>query len=69
MANTEPPKHPADSLEDTFADVLKEIGKFFRASQSHDSRRLGIAKAAISQTIPAANLRFHDALDDLEIEI
>ncbi|KAI4252201.1 MAG: hypothetical protein L6R35_007589, partial [Caloplaca aegaea] len=44
-------------------------GKFFRAARSQDARQLGIAKAAISQAIPAANLRFHDALDDIEVEI
>ncbi|KAL8982805.1 MAG: hypothetical protein Q9177_005162 [Variospora cf. flavescens] len=69
MADTELSKHPADSLEATLSLVLKETGKFFRAARSQDARQLGIAKAAISQAIPAANLRFHDALDDIEVEI
>ncbi|KAL8745238.1 MAG: hypothetical protein Q9184_007901 [Pyrenodesmia sp. 2 TL-2023] len=69
MADREHSKHPADLLEDTLAFVLKETGKFFRASQSQDSRQLAIAKAAITQTIPAANNRFHKALDDIEIQI
>ncbi|KAL8705432.1 MAG: hypothetical protein Q9201_001456 [Fulgogasparrea decipioides] len=70
MADTsEPPKHPVDALEPTLALVLKETGKFFRASQSSDSRQIGIAKAAIAQTIPAANQRFHETLDEIEIEI
>ncbi|KAI4118638.1 MAG: hypothetical protein LQ338_007369 [Usnochroma carphineum] len=69
MADTGPRKHAAESLEDTLALVLKETGKFFRASQSQNSRQLSIAKAAISQTIPAANLRFHNALDNIEVEI
>ncbi|KAL8727236.1 MAG: hypothetical protein Q9166_006200 [cf. Caloplaca sp. 2 TL-2023] len=69
MADTEPPKHPVDLLEPTLALVLKETGKFFLASHSSDSRQVGLAKIAISQAIPAANLRFHDALDDIETEI
>ncbi|KAL8896641.1 MAG: hypothetical protein Q9207_007616 [Kuettlingeria erythrocarpa] len=62
-------KHPADSLEDTLAVVLKETGKFFRAFQFHDSKQLAIAKASFTQNIPAANNRFHKALDDIEIQI
>ncbi|KAL8923897.1 MAG: hypothetical protein Q9208_004333 [Pyrenodesmia sp. 3 TL-2023] len=69
MTDMEHPKHSADSLEDTLGFVLKETGKFFRASQSQDSRQVAIAKAAIAQTIPAANNRFHKALDDIEIQI
>ncbi|KAI4180966.1 MAG: hypothetical protein LQ346_006878 [Caloplaca aetnensis] len=69
MADMEQSKHPADSLEDTLAVVLKQTGKFFRASQFQDSRRLAIAKASLTQTIPAANNRFHKALDDIEIQI
>ena len=48
---------------------LKETGKFFRATQSNDSGHVAIASTAISQAIPSANLRLHDALDDLETEI
>lgn len=48
---------------------MKETGKFFQASQSQDSRQIAIAKAAISQIIPAANHKFHEALDDIEVEI
>ncbi|KAL8788928.1 MAG: hypothetical protein Q9213_001451 [Squamulea squamosa] len=63
-------QHPVDSLEPTLALVqLKETGKFFRASQSGNSRYIGLAKTVISQSIPAANLKFHDALDDIETEI
>ncbi|KAL8857597.1 MAG: hypothetical protein Q9178_005925 [Gyalolechia marmorata] len=69
MADTGPLQHPVDSLEPTLALVLKETGKFFRATQSNDSRQIGLARTAISQAIPAANLRFHDALDDIETEI
>ncbi|CAL8574033.1 hypothetical protein XPA_000007 [Xanthoria parietina] len=69
MAGPGPLQHAADALEPTLALVLKETGKFFRATQSNDSRHLGIAKTTISQAIPAANLRLHDALDDLEAEI
>ncbi|KAL8958255.1 MAG: hypothetical protein Q9193_004652 [Seirophora villosa] len=69
MADTELSKHVADSLEDTLSLVLKETGRFFRAARSQDARQLGIAKAAISHAVPAANLKFHDALDDIEVEI
>ncbi|KAI4192555.1 MAG: hypothetical protein LQ348_003118 [Seirophora lacunosa] len=69
MADTELSKHVADPLEDTLSLVLKETGRFFRAARSQDARQLGIAKAAISHAIPAANLKFHDALDDIEVEI
>ncbi|KAL8670787.1 MAG: hypothetical protein Q9168_004695 [Polycauliona sp. 1 TL-2023] len=60
---------PVDALEPTLALVLKETGKFFRATQSNNTRQIGVARIALSQTIPSANLRFHDALDDLETEI
>ncbi|KAL8993890.1 MAG: hypothetical protein Q9169_006009 [Polycauliona sp. 2 TL-2023] len=69
MAGTAPLHNPVDSLEPTLALVLKETGKFFRATQSNDARQVGIARMAICQTIPSANLRFHDVLDDLETEI
>ncbi|KAL8722233.1 MAG: hypothetical protein Q9181_007530 [Wetmoreana brouardii] len=70
MADTaEPPKLPSDALESTLALVLKETGKFFRASQSSHSGQIGVVKAAIAQAIPAANQRFHEALDEIEIEI
>ncbi|KAI4170619.1 MAG: hypothetical protein LQ343_004851 [Gyalolechia ehrenbergii] len=69
MADAEATRHPTDSMEAVLALVLKETGKFFRASQSGDSRQISAAKAAISQTIPAANNNFHEALDDIEIEI
>ncbi|KAL8945961.1 MAG: hypothetical protein Q9222_007576 [Ikaeria aurantiellina] len=62
-------KQPADTLESTLDIVLKETGKFFRASQTHDTRSISFAKASLSQTIPAANQRFHEALDDIEIQI
>ncbi|KAL9593941.1 MAG: hypothetical protein Q9219_007307, partial [cf. Caloplaca sp. 3 TL-2023] len=48
---------------------LKETGKFFRVAQSGDPRQVDLAKAIIAQTIPIANERFHEALDDFEIEI
>ncbi|KAL8768036.1 MAG: hypothetical protein Q9194_005822, partial [Teloschistes cf. exilis] len=69
MADTETTKHTTDSLESTLAVVLKETGKYFRAARSHDARQIGMAKAAIAQVIPAANLKFHEALDEIEIEI
>ncbi|KAL8717777.1 MAG: hypothetical protein Q9225_005009 [Loekoesia sp. 1 TL-2023] len=69
MADTEAPEHPAESLEPILGHVLKETGKFFRALESRDSRRIGNVKAAIAQAIPAANQRFHEILDDIETEI
>ncbi|KAL8872037.1 MAG: hypothetical protein Q9174_002261 [Haloplaca sp. 1 TL-2023] len=69
MANAVSDKNPIQSLESTMALVLKETGKFFRASQSNDPRQGAFAKAAIAQTIPVANQRFHEALDEIEIEI
>ncbi|KAI4248569.1 MAG: hypothetical protein LQ352_005915, partial [Teloschistes flavicans] len=69
MADIETPKLPIDSLESTLAVVFKETGKYFRAAQSQDARQIGIAKAAIAQLIPATNLKFHEALDEIEIEI
>ncbi|KAL8967854.1 MAG: hypothetical protein Q9183_002735 [Haloplaca sp. 2 TL-2023] len=69
MADPVSDKHPIDSLESTMAHVLKETGKFFRASQSNDPRQSAFARAAIAQTIPIANQRFHEALDEIEIEI
>ncbi|KAL8712160.1 MAG: hypothetical protein Q9220_003594 [cf. Caloplaca sp. 1 TL-2023] len=63
-------KQAAETLESTLDIVLKETGKFFRASQTpHDTRSMSLAKTSLSQTIPAANLRFHEALDDIEIQI
>ncbi|KAL8685506.1 MAG: hypothetical protein Q9224_005788 [Gallowayella concinna] len=69
MADTESPKHPVDSLDSTLAIVLKETGKFFHASQSNDPGQAALARTAIFQTIPAANLRFHVALDKIETDI
>lgn len=85
MTDTGSMQHAVDSLEPTLALVvstlqsrltapyschqLKETGKFFRATQSNDSIHVAIARTALSQAIPSANLRLHDALDDLETEI
>ncbi|KAL8641614.1 MAG: hypothetical protein Q9226_008609 [Calogaya cf. arnoldii] len=69
MANPGPLQHAVDSLEPTLALVLKETGKFFRATQSNDPKHIAIARTALSHTIPSANVKFHDALDDLETEI
>ncbi|KAL9611098.1 MAG: hypothetical protein Q9167_004231 [Letrouitia subvulpina] len=69
MADMDPPKQPLESLTAMLHLMLKETGKFFRAAHSKDLKQISVTKTAISQAIPAANQRFHEALDELEVEI
>ena len=48
---------------------LVQAGKFFRDSSSHEPKHRVPIKRVVNQSVLAANQRFHDALDEIEIEI
>lgn len=48
---------------------LVQTGKFFRDSASSDSKHRVPNQRALNQSVRSANLRFHSALDAIEIEI
>lgn len=69
MADLQPPEHPLAVLPAMLNLVLVRTGKFFQNSSSHDPKHLVYTKESITQVVTAANRRFHDALDEVEIEL
>ncbi|KAL9127885.1 MAG: hypothetical protein Q9217_003321 [Psora testacea] len=49
--------------------VLVQTGKIFRDPDLHNPQNAGLTRRRISEFVPPANDRFHDALDEIEIEI
>ena len=84
MADTELSKHPADSLEATLSLVVCSVSEhtsFMLTMTAQRDRQIlsgcpfpgrqatRHCESSDISGIPAANLRFHDALDDIEVEI
>ena len=44
-------------------------GKVFRSRSLHDPNALGNTREMLKKIIPKANERFHEALDEIELEI
>ncbi|MCJ1426160.1 hypothetical protein MMC29_004062 [Sticta canariensis] len=69
MAALKPPENPLAVLPAMLGLVLVRTGKFFQNASSHDPKHLVYTKESITQVVTAANRRFHEALDEVEIEI
>lgn len=67
MAVREEPHHMPDA--NLYLPQLVRTGKFFQNASSHDPKHLVYTKESITQDVTAANRRFHEALDEVEIEI
>lgn len=48
---------------------LVQTGKVFRDRSLHDPKALGNTRERLKKIIPIANERFHEALDEVELEI
>ena len=46
-----------------------QTGKVFRNHSLHDPKALGNTREMLKKVIPGANERFHEALDEIELEI
>lgn len=55
----------------TLTDRIKLIqtGKILRDPESRGPKAIGLTKSKVNEFVPAANGRFHDALDEIEIKI
>ncbi|KAL9633339.1 MAG: hypothetical protein Q9164_004759 [Protoblastenia rupestris] len=69
MAAAQALEHPLEVLPAMLNLVLVQTGKILRNPDLHNSQNLGLTRRRISEFVPPANDRFHDALDDIEIEI
>lgn len=48
---------------------LHQTGKILRDPNRRNPRQSGITQKSISEFVPFANRQFHDALDEIEVEI
>ena len=48
---------------------LVQTGKFFQNAASGNPKPLGLERKVLQATGASANTRFHDALDEVEVEI
>ena len=46
-----------------------QTGEVFRNRSQHDPKALGNTREMLKEVIPKANERFHEALDEIELEI
>ncbi|MCJ1461953.1 hypothetical protein MMC07_000553 [Pseudocyphellaria aurata] len=69
MADRRPPEHPLAVLPAMLNLVLVRTGKFFQNAASHDPKHLVHTTESITKAVTEANRKFHDALDEVEIEI
>lgn len=60
-----------DRLIDILIDIvqLMQTGKVFRDRSLHDPKALGNTRERLKKVIPIANERFHEALDEIELQI
>ncbi|SLM39249.1 hypothetical protein LPUS_09758 [Lasallia pustulata] len=69
MSDLQPPEQPLDVLPDMVNLVLIQTGEVFRSRSLHDPNALGNTREMLKKIIPKANERFHEALDEIELEI
>lgn len=69
MAELEKPQHPLEVLPAMLNLMLVQTGKFFRDAASREPKDLVAARNLLKQVGESANNRFHEALDEIEIEI
>ncbi|KAH8801688.1 hypothetical protein F5884DRAFT_862388 [Xylogone sp. PMI_703] len=62
-------KHPLAILQSMINGILIETGKALRASDKESGKTLSHANARLRSTIPSAIDNFHQALDEIEINI
>ena len=58
-------------ITDVLTDILQlmQTGKVFRNRSLHDPKALGNTSEMLKKVIPKANERFHEALDEIELNI
>ncbi|KAI9716246.1 MAG: hypothetical protein M1812_005471 [Candelaria pacifica] len=69
MAQQPQPLHPLETLSAMVNLILVQTGKIFKDPTKCNSKNLVHTNAQMKQVIPSALNRFHEALDDIEIEI
>ncbi|KAK4690521.1 hypothetical protein P7C71_g6290, partial [Lecanoromycetidae sp. Uapishka_2] len=69
MADMQSPQHPMEILPAMLNLVLLQTSKILREPECHNMRHTGPPKRRITEIVTTANQRFHDALDEVEIEI
>ncbi|CAD6568022.1 MAG: hypothetical protein ASARMPRED_001386 [Alectoria sarmentosa] len=69
MADTQSSQHPLKVLSSSLVLVLHQTGKILRDPNWRNPRQSGLTQKRISEYVPFANQQFHDALDEIEVEI
>ncbi|TKX19214.1 hypothetical protein C1H76_8592 [Elsinoe australis] len=70
MENGQQQRSPLDQMQLMFSKALECTGQVFLAANQNGNRDRAAATAMrLKQIIPEANMRYHDALDELEAEL
>ncbi|MCJ1274938.1 hypothetical protein MMC21_002737 [Puttea exsequens] len=69
MADMQPPKHPMEVLPAMLNLVLLQTSKILREPECYNTRHANLPRRRITEVVSTANQRFHDALDEVEVEI
>ncbi|KAK0507979.1 hypothetical protein JMJ35_009868 [Cladonia borealis] len=69
MGDMQSPQHPLEVLPAMLNLVLLETSKILRDPNCHNLRQAGFTRGRITKMVDSANQRFHEALDEIEVEI
>ncbi|KAI9698816.1 MAG: hypothetical protein M1836_003926 [Candelina mexicana] len=69
MAQQPQATHPLETLSAMVNLILVQTGKIFKDPTKYNPKNLVHTNAQMKQVIPSALNRFHEALDDIEVEI
>ncbi|KAF6222389.1 hypothetical protein HO133_001475 [Letharia lupina] len=69
MTDLQSSQHPLKVLSSSLVLVLHQTGKILRDPNQRNPRQSGLTQKRISEYVPWANQQFHDALDEIEVEI